>query len=456
MKNLKMRLVLVVVLFCAIIAGAEPVGTEFTYQGRLIDANSLADGEYDFIFRIYDAESTGTQAGQDVNIPDVDVIDGYFTVELDFGTDVFNGNSVWLEIGVRPGQMNDPNVYTTLKPRHKITPVPYSLHTRGVFVDSYNDNHDSNNNTFVGLDAGRSNPTGHNNTFIGGLAGERTSTGYYNTFVGFNAGRYNTTGRENTFIGGLAGEKTSTGYANTFVGLNAGRYNTTGYRNAFFGIGAGFVNTTGYYNTFIGNYAGTHNDIGHANTYVGYFAGPFNNYGSGNVFIGYMAGYSQTGSNKLIIANGPDDANTLIYGEFDSREVGIGTTSPGYELHVVGDIAYTGGIYDISDVRLKENITPLTNAIEKISALRGIYFNNKADPSEKREVGIIAQDVEAVLPELVSTTADGYKSIDYTKLTAVLVEAVKELKAENYSLKQKVEALEKTIVRERFVSDKEF
>jgi hypothetical protein len=128
MKNLKMQLILVAVLFSAIIAGAEPVGTEFTYQGRLIDANSPADGEYDFIFRLYDAVSDGNQAGEDVNIPDVDVIDGYFTVELDFVTGIFVGDARWLQISVRPGASIDPNDFVTLNPLQELTPAPYALY----------------------------------------------------------------------------------------------------------------------------------------------------------------------------------------------------------------------------------------------------------------------------------------------------------------------------------------
>jgi len=59
---------------------------------------------------------------------------------------------------------------------------------------------------------------------------------------------------------------------------------------------------------------------------------------------------------------------------FNGGNVGIGTTSPSYKLHVDGDMAYNGNIYDVSDIRLKENITPLKDAIEKVSAIRGIFF----------------------------------------------------------------------------------
>ena len=108
---------------------ASPIGTAFTYQGRLIDTNKAADGLYDFQFKLFDANSAGNELGIDVNLPEVNVIDGYFTVELDFGN-VFDGNERWLEIGVRPGDQNDPNVYVILSPRQKITPTPYSLYAK--------------------------------------------------------------------------------------------------------------------------------------------------------------------------------------------------------------------------------------------------------------------------------------------------------------------------------------
>ena len=115
---------------------AAPMGTAWTYQGRLIDANNVADGEYDFQFKLYDAKTAGVQQASTFDVNDLDVIDGYFTVELDFGSDVFNGDARWLEIGVRLGQFEGPGGYTTLDPRQEITPAPYALQTRGIFVDS--------------------------------------------------------------------------------------------------------------------------------------------------------------------------------------------------------------------------------------------------------------------------------------------------------------------------------
>jgi len=119
----------VVLTLCFVgLSPAEPLGTVFTYQGRLIDANSTADALYDFQFKLYDASVAGAQKGSTINNGEVDVIDGYFTVALDFGSSVFNGDARWLEIGVRPGAQKDPNVYTVLLPRQQVAPTPYALY----------------------------------------------------------------------------------------------------------------------------------------------------------------------------------------------------------------------------------------------------------------------------------------------------------------------------------------
>jgi hypothetical protein len=123
------------VAWSAAVSKAAPLGTAFTYQGRFIDANNAADGIYDFQFKLYNDPCTGSQQGSAVDINELDVIDGYFTVGLNFGSAAFNGDARWLEIGVRPGELEDPNVYVILAPRQEVTPVPYALQTRGLFVD---------------------------------------------------------------------------------------------------------------------------------------------------------------------------------------------------------------------------------------------------------------------------------------------------------------------------------
>ncbi|NIP56069.1 MAG: hypothetical protein GWN67_20635 [Phycisphaerae bacterium] len=104
------------------------IGTGFIYQGRLIDTDYPADDIYDFRFELYNDMTTGMQQGTTIYRDDVGVSDGYFTVSLDFGMDVIDSNALWLEIGVRPGDVNDPNLYTRLSPRQRITPTPYAVH----------------------------------------------------------------------------------------------------------------------------------------------------------------------------------------------------------------------------------------------------------------------------------------------------------------------------------------
>ncbi len=125
-KELAILFITLGVLVCMVNHGkTAPVGTVFTYQGRLIDNNIAAEGEYDFQFRLFSDANTTTanQIGGDVNKRDVDVIDGYFTVQLDFGN-VFTGEARWLEIGVRDSDSND--VYVVLSPRQAVTATPYA------------------------------------------------------------------------------------------------------------------------------------------------------------------------------------------------------------------------------------------------------------------------------------------------------------------------------------------
>jgi hypothetical protein len=101
------------------------LGTAFTYQGRLNDAGSPANGSYDFLFILYDAALGGSQVGAAAAVNDLDVVDGYLTVLLDFGAGVFTGQARWLEISVRPG--DSTGSYTTLSPRQPLTAAPYTL-----------------------------------------------------------------------------------------------------------------------------------------------------------------------------------------------------------------------------------------------------------------------------------------------------------------------------------------
>lgn len=130
--------------------------------------------------------------------------------------------------------------------------------------------------------------------------------------------------------------------------------------------------------------------------------------------------------------------------------IGMGITNPTVRLQVNGDII-ANSIAGSSDLRYKTNIRPVENALDKVKALRGVYFNwnQKAFPtkdfSDKTELGFIAQEVEKVLPEVVmkDKTAEEYRSVKYDKLVALLVEAIKEQQKQIDSLTIKVNKLSK-------------
>jgi hypothetical protein len=123
-----------------------------------------------------------------------------------------------------------------------------------------------------------------------------------------------------------------------------------------------------------------------------------------------------------------------IYYDRNNTTYYVDPNSTGDSIRVAGDVV----AYYSSDKRLKDNIKPIENALDKVKAISGVTFewNEKSHKTTgKKDVGVVAQEIEAVLPELVETRTNGYKAVDYQKLTAVLIESVKELTA-------KVEALE--------------
>ena len=122
------------------------------------------------------------------------------------------------------------------------------------------------------------------------------------------------------------------------------------------------------------------------------------------------------------------------YGESD-------TTSLASGMQVSGDIAATGDVIAScsSDERLKDNKKNIENALEKVELLNGVEFdwNDKQDVYEGHDIGVIAQEVEKVLPEIVNTRDNGYKAVKYEKLVPLLIEAIKELSNEIKELKNK-------------------
>jgi Skp family chaperone for outer membrane proteins len=142
-----------------------------------------------------------------------------------------------------------------------------------------------------------------------------------------------------------------------------------------------------------------------------------NDFGTGNY---YNLALNPYGGNVGIGTAGPDDKFVVYNGSTTGRYT-------------------TSGWTHTSDIRLKKNIRPLEGSLEKVLQLNGIRFDFKAEKGDKSgHIGFIAQDVEKVFPEIVTTGSDGYKSIAYANLAPVLVEAIKSLKKENDALKETI------------------
>ena len=128
--------------------------------------------------------------------------------------------------------------------------------------------------------------------------------------------------------------------------------------------------------------------------------------------------------------------------------IGMGNSAPTVRLQVTGDII-ANSIAGSSDARFKTNISPITNSLQKVLALRGVHFNwnTTAFPermfSDKKTIGFIAQEVEKVVPEIVQTenTPEQYKSVHYDKVVALLVEAIKEQQKQINQLQKQVKIL---------------
>jgi FtsZ-binding cell division protein ZapB len=127
--------------------------------------------------------------------------------------------------------------------------------------------------------------------------------------------------------------------------------------------------------------------------------------------------------------------------------VGIGTSTPSQALQVIGNIIASGTITP-SDVRYKKNIEPIQMPLQKLQQLNGVTYNYKQEefPAMKfpdiTQVGLIAQDVEKVFPQLVFTDDKGYKAVDYVKLIPLLIESLKE---EHQQHTEDIKRLEKMI-----------
>ncbi|MCE7959018.1 MAG: hypothetical protein DYH06_13940, partial [Acidobacteria bacterium ACB2] len=327
-----------------------------------------------------------------------------------------------------------------------------------VGVDAMRDNEIGDLNVAVGAWALGSNTTAGRNTALGtaALLLQSFSNGDVkwtadNTAVGFQALRANqptttSTGIRNTGVGASVLEANTTGRDNTAVGRSALVANTSGGDNTALGESSLAGNVAGSGNTAVGSgsLGGTSASY---NTAVGAESLFLNQTGTANVALGYRAGYNETGSHKLHIAN--SDSKTLIWGDFVANRVAVNNTAATDTLDVNGTLrvrTFNTGSTSVcrdangvlascsSDARLKTDVRDLREDVDVLAALeglRGVTFRwdpeqeRARDLGDRREIGLIAQEVEEVLPWVVTADAEGLRSLDYPRLTAFLVEVAK-------------------------------
>jgi len=308
-------------------------------------------------------------------------------------------------------------------------------------------------------------PSGSNNTFAGG-AGNFTTTGLNLTGVGYGVLTVDSSGQGSTAMGSNALSNVTTASYNTGFGIFAGdtldNSNMTAGNNTFLGAGA-HASTGSLTNaTAIGSNA----VVGESNALVLGCIGGQNNCGTSvNVGIGTTTpAYTLDVSNGDAVVRGANNFTTngntahLYVGDTNhaivatngggigistyqkpnalwvqdvTGFVGIGTTSPDHLLTLVqgGGAAIADGWNTYSSRRWKTNIKTLNGALGKVEQLRGVSYDLK--DSGKHEIGVIAEEVGAVVPEIVSWEKNGKdaRGVDYSRLTALLIEATKEQQA---------------------------
>ena len=169
-----------------------------------------------------------------------------------------------------------------------------------------------------------------------------------------------------------------------------------------------------------------------------------NNFGNDNATGDLSIGVGQNGSLRFVTGGTTRLCVTLDATGCGSVGIGQDPSSP-YTLDVNGTIHCQPR--KRSDIRLKQNIQPIDNALDKILKLRGVSFEWKKAPdiaSHGRHYGIVAQEAEKIVPEIIQSGSDGIKSADYDEILPILIEAVKERQKEIEILKKEVEGLERS------------
>ena len=340
-------------------------------------------------------------------------------------------------------------------------------------------------NTGTGIHALYSNTEGSDNTAVGALALYLNNTGSSNTAVGWKSLYTNSGGSDNTALGATALYTNSTGGGNTAIGRNslynnidgnwntanglqtlyantsgdhntanghrALHFNTTGDDNTATGAFALYINSEGEDNTANGGYALYRNTEGSLNAAIGYKSLYKNTTGGGNVAIGYASLYDNTtGDVNTAVGNNADVSagdlvNATALGYFAivnaSNKIRLGNTSV---TAIEGQVSFTTS----SDERLKESITPIIEGLALVSDLNPVSYHRTNNPASDIEMGLLAQEVEAVLEKhglgnsgmVHQPTEDAYMSLRYNDLLAPMIKAIQELDEKNQTLEAQLKS----------------
>jgi hypothetical protein len=172
---------------------------------------------------------------------------------------------------------------------------------------------------------------------------------------------------------------------------------------------------------------------------------------AGDTFATQWAVYKDSTSGDLRFYQG---GNKLTI-ENSTGNVGIGTTNPGTcKLYVNGGASGTGAWGSCSDVKFKDNITPIGDALSKVLSLRGVAFDWKQEEHPERSFdegthfGVIAQEIEEVLPEVVRVGPEGDKAVAYSEIVPVLIESIKSQQSQIEDLRSEVRELRAALEKE--------
>lgn len=161
--------------------------------------------------------------------------------------------------------------------------------------------------------------------------------------------------------------------------------------------------------------------------------------GGDTAWIRYYAYLNEKTTLEIGVSNDPGGLSQDSINLVSPAGVGINKQEPSYALDVTGTINATGDIIAFSDERVKKDIETISNPMEKVSQLRGVTY--KRIDNDEDGIGVVAQEVEKIIPELVKTDNKGMKSVSYGNFAGLFIEALKDLQTQVEELKQEIKKL---------------